>query len=81
MVKTAGQSGEEDKADAEALYQLLEGKIVPLYYDRDRSGLPLKWIAIAKQAISSTVPSFCARRMMREYIEKMYTTATKPASD
>ncbi len=74
-------SGEEDKADVEALYRLLEEKIVPLYYDRDRSGLPLKWIAIAKAAISSTAPSFCARRMMREYIEKMYTTATKSVND
>jgi starch phosphorylase len=73
-------SDEEDKTDAEALYRLLEEQIVPMYYDRDRSGLPLKWIAIAKEAMRTTVSSFCARRMMKEYIEKMYSIALKPSN-
>jgi len=65
-------SGEQDKADAEALYRLLEKEIVPLYYQRDRSGVPHGWVRVVKEAIRSVVPSFCARRMLKEYTERMY---------
>lgn len=67
--------GEEDRSDAAALYRLLEEEIVPLYYRRDRSGVPRDWLRMAKEAISSIVPTFCARRMLREYVEQMYLPA------
>ncbi len=67
----------EDKSDAEALYRLLEEKIVPLYYQRDRDGVPHGWLHVVKQAISSIAPRFSARRMLKEYIEKMYVPAAR----
>jgi starch phosphorylase len=67
---------EEDKADAEALYRLLEKKIVPLYYNRDRDGVPHGWIRVVKEAIRSVVPNFCARRMLKEYTNQIYLPAT-----
>jgi starch phosphorylase len=67
---------EEDKADAEALYRLLEKKIVPLYYNRDRDGVPHDWIRVVKEAIRSVVPNFCARRMLKEYTNQIYLPAT-----
>lgn len=66
---------EEDEVDAESLYRLLEEEIVPLYYARDRGGVPHGWIRMAKEAIRSTVPLFCARRMLKEYTERMYRAA------
>lgn len=68
---------EEDKPDAEALYRLLEEEIVPLFYDRDRSGVPHGWISMVKESIRSTVPHFCARRMLKEYTERMYVSAAQ----
>jgi starch phosphorylase len=65
-------SHQEDESDATALYRLLEDKIVPLYYQRDRAGVPGGWVGMMKEAISSIVPRFCTRRMLKEYIEKMY---------
>lgn len=62
----------EDKADAEALYNLLENEIVPLFYERGRSGVPHRWIRVAKEAIRSVVPVFCTRRMLKEYAERAY---------
>ncbi len=44
-----GNPDEEDKADAEALYSLLENNIVPLFYDRDRKGVPHGWIKSPKK--------------------------------
>ncbi|MEE8469940.1 MAG: alpha-glucan family phosphorylase [Dehalococcoidia bacterium] len=72
---------EEDKTDADALYHLLEEEIVPLYYDRDRSGIPHGWLRMVKEAISSVVPAFGARRMMKQYVERMYTPAAQPLKD
>ena len=63
---------EEDKSDAAALYHLLEEEIVPLYYQRDRAGIPHGWIHMVKEAIGSIVPIFCTRRMLKEYVERMY---------
>jgi len=68
---------EEDKADAEALYQLLEEEIVPLYYERDRNGVPHGWLRMVKEAISSTVPVFSAKRMLRQYAERLYIPAAR----
>lgn len=65
----------EDRTDAASLYQLLEEKIVPLFYERDRRGVPHGWIKVAKNAISTITPAFSARRMLKEYTTKMYAPA------
>ncbi len=70
-----GGPAEEDRADSEALYNLLEKEIVPLYYDRDRAGVPHGWIKVAKEAIRSISPNFNACRMMTEYTQRMYGPA------
>lgn len=67
----------EDRLDAESLYQVLENQIVPLFYDRDREGVPHGWIEVAKNAISSITPAFTATRMLKEYTNKIYTIAGK----
>jgi len=67
----------EDKSDAEALHDLLEQQIVPLYYQRDRNGVPHGWVHMVKEAISSIVPRFSTRRMLKEYIEQMYILAAR----
>jgi len=68
---------EEDKADAEALYRLLEEEVVPLYYNRNRNGLPHSWVSMMKRSICSIVPVFNARRMLKEYCEQMYLPAIR----
>jgi starch phosphorylase len=67
----------EDKSDAEALYRLLEEKIAPLYYERDRNGVPHGWVHMIKEAVSSIAPRFSARRMLKEYVEHMYIPAAR----
>jgi len=68
---------EEDIEDAEAFYRLLEEEVVPLYYTRDRNGVPHGWMRMVKEAMRSVVPLFCARRMLREYTEQMYRPAAQ----
>lgn len=64
-----------DEHDAEHLYRILEEEVVPLYYTRDRDGIPRGWIEIVKNAIRTIVPRFCARRMVKEYTEICYAPA------
>ncbi len=68
----------EDESDSKSLYRLLEEDVVPLYYRRDRNGVPHGWIRMAKESIYSIAPAFSARRMMREYVDKMYLPAMRP---
>jgi starch phosphorylase len=67
----------EDAVDAESLYQLLEKEIVPLYYARDRGGVPHGWIRMVREAMRSIVPVFCTRRMLKGYTERMYRAAAQ----
>jgi starch phosphorylase len=64
-----------DAADAGALYRLLEEEVVPAFYDRDQAGVPRRWLAIVKESIRSVAPRFSARRMVKEYVGKMYAPA------
>ncbi|HVS20488.1 MAG TPA: alpha-glucan family phosphorylase [Pyrinomonadaceae bacterium] len=63
---------EADRRDAESMYRVLEGEIVPRYYDRDADGIPRRWIAMMKRAIQTLVPAFNSDRMVAEYAERIY---------
>jgi starch phosphorylase len=64
-----------DARDARALAQVLRTQVVPLYYDRDRHGLPLEWIARVKRAIRTLGWRFSAERMVMDYVQRMYIPA------
>jgi starch phosphorylase len=69
--------GAQDWADAQAMYDLLEQRLVPAFYERDDKGLPRAWLAIVKQSIRSVLPRFSARRMVKEYVRTMYLPAAR----
>lgn len=66
---------ERDVEEANAIYDVLENKVVPLYYDREPDGLPHAWIQVAKEAIRTVAPKFSSRRMLIDYIDKLYLKA------
>ena len=41
----------------------------------DASGTPRRWIGVVKEAIRTVAPRFCTRRMVKEYVERMYEPA------
>ena len=69
--------GAQDWADAQALYRILEEQVVPVFYDRDRSGVPRRWLQVVKQSMRTVLPLFSARRMVKEYVRDMYLPAIK----
>jgi glycogen phosphorylase len=64
-----------DRRDAEALASVLREQVVPLFYDRDRDGLPRGWIARMKRAIRTLGWRFSAQRMVTDYVLKTYVPA------
>ena len=74
---SAGDDAEQDARDAGALYRLLEEQVVPAFYERDANGIPRRWTAVVKEAIRTVTPRFCARRMLKEYAERMYVPALR----
>jgi starch phosphorylase len=71
-IASGGDVAAQDAADADALYRLLEEKVVPTFYDRDKAGVPRAWLRVVKESIRTVVPRFSARRMMKDYVELMY---------
>ncbi len=77
--RTVAEGVEEtiDATDADALYDLLEREVIPLYYERDAKGIPHKWCDRAKKAIMTVSPKFNAQRMVRDYVLKYYQPASE----
>jgi starch phosphorylase len=71
---TGSDAAATDAADAAAIYRLLEEQVVPTFYDRPNH-LPVRWLAIVREAIRSIGPRFSARRMVKEYADRMYGPA------
>ncbi len=59
---------EQDRLDNVNLMNLLENKILPLYYDE-----PKEWLEIVKNSMSDVIPAFDSGRMVHEYYTLMYT--------
>ena len=64
--------GDRDAADANALYDILEREVVPLYYSASLDGIPHGWVKMMKESIKSNAPRFSARRMVKEYVSRYY---------
>lgn len=61
-----------DALDANSLYDVLEGRIVPEFFERDADGLPRSWLARVRESMSRLTPVFSANRTVREYTENHY---------
>ena len=64
--------GDDDDSTANSIYDLLENEITTCFYDRDSQDIPKQWIALMKETIRSIAAPFSARRMMKEYVQKLY---------
>jgi len=71
----------QDHIEANALYNLLENEIVPLYYTRASDKLPRGWIKMMKQSMIELIPQFNTHRMVQEYTDYFYMNAVKRSQD
>jgi starch phosphorylase len=71
--------GNRDQADADAIYDLLEKEIIPLYYAVSADGVPHGWVKVMKESIKSNAARFSTLRMLKEYLNSFYVNALKKA--
>ena len=71
----AADEAEQDAADAEALFTVLEQQVIPAYYERDSEGLPRRWIETMRHSIAELGTEFGTNRMVAEYVERLYLPA------
>jgi len=64
-----------DTRDGEDLMRVLREEVIPLYYQRDRDGLPRGWIKRMKRTIRTLGWRFNADRMVMDYTLKCYVPA------
>ncbi|MBI4050761.1 MAG: alpha-glucan family phosphorylase [Candidatus Doudnabacteria bacterium] len=60
----------------EEVYNIFEGQIAPLFYERDGKGLPSLWIEKMRKAIDTITRQFSTKRMLDEYFTKLYFPKT-----
>jgi len=62
----------QDYVESQALYNLLEEDIVPMFYHQRRDGLPREWIRRIKGSMMSLAPFFNTHRMVQQYTDEFY---------
>jgi starch phosphorylase len=73
--RTHSSMSVHDSRDGEDLYSVLREVVIPLYYQRDRDGLPRNWIKRMKRTIRTLGWRFSADRMVMDYVTKCYIPA------
>jgi len=73
-------SAYQDDVEANALYDILEKEVVPLFYTRDQDHIPRGWVAKMKDAIYLNTPMFNTARMVKDYAHQGYFAASDRGS-
>ena len=66
---------EQDAADAQSIYEILENQLIPLFYERNSENVPVEWLKMVKENLRTLTPQFSLRRMLKEYITDYYIPA------
>ncbi|MFF9899971.1 alpha-glucan family phosphorylase [Streptomyces longispororuber] len=74
---TATDEHRRDDLEAAALYDLLERRVAPRFYEHGPEGLPDRWIEMVRRTLTRLGPKVLAGRMVREYVERLYAPAAR----
>lgn len=64
-----------DRVESEALYNLFEEAVTPLFYNRGPDGLPRGWIQKMKASMMTICPKFNTNRAAEEYTRLFYISS------
>ncbi len=70
-----GDKDYQDMVESQAIYNMLENEVVPLFYTRSADNLPRAWIRRVKNSIRWIAPRFNTHRMVAEYTRRFYNPA------
>jgi starch phosphorylase len=67
----------QDEVESQAIYNLLEKEVIPLFYNRGQSNIPRKWIDLMENSMAQICPQYNTNRMIRDYTDRFYVPAQK----
>jgi starch phosphorylase len=65
----------QDVVESQAIYDMLENEVIPLFYTRSADNLPRAWIRRVKNSVKWIAPRFNTHRMVAEYTRRFYNLA------
>ncbi len=68
-----------DELEAAALYDLMENNVAAFFYDRDATGMPLRWLEMVRHTLQTLGPKVLASRMVMDYVNQLYAPAATSA--
>ncbi len=75
--ETYTDGGLQDHIESQALYDILEKQILPMFYRRGVDNTPREWISKMKSCLRMLAPVFNTNRMVKDYTEKFYIRAAE----
>jgi len=66
-----------DREEGQELLDILEKRVLPLYYERNGHGFSEAWVRKSKNSMKSLIPRFNAQRMVMDYVRNYYSQARK----
>jgi len=75
--KEHGDDPNWDREEANTLYDLLEREVIPEFYTRDATNIPVAWTTRIRESMARLTPHFSSNRAVREYTEKFYLPAAE----
>ena len=67
----------QDTVECDALFDILEEKVTPMFYRRGRDGSPREWIEMMKASMRVACATYNTHRMTRQYAEEFYFPAAR----
>ncbi len=67
---------QRNREESRTLYELLQDKIIPAYYNHNKMGYSPEWVKMSKRSIATLLPRFNSTRMVGEYVANAYIPAT-----
>jgi starch phosphorylase len=68
---------ERDDLEAHSMYDLIEHQIAPRFYDRNKDGVPTRWVENIRHTLATLSPALSADRMVKEYVNRLYIPAAQ----
>lgn len=69
-----------DQLEAKALYELIENTVAPRFYDRNKQGIPKRWLEMVRHTLATLGPKVQATRMVKDYVVQLYTPISKASA-
>jgi starch phosphorylase len=70
-----GDPGYLDAIEGQAVFNVLENDVLPLFFERRNGDAPARWIRMMKAAMKMAMGKYCSLRMVGEYWERYYLPA------